>query len=92
MDSGERTSHAIARAELPASWISRATVLIVDCGELGSGGNLEAGMAVVEASEVVLAETTTVGCSGNRLVDETRRGLLVNEIEMRWVVGDLSEV
>lgn len=47
-----------ARHELPASVISRATVLIVLAWEFGFGGNSEAGMA--EASEVVLAETTTM--------------------------------
>ena len=46
-----------ASAEPPASVISRATVLIVDAWEFGFGGNSDAGMA--DASEVVLADTTT---------------------------------
>lgn len=52
----ERTSAGIAVARPPDSVISRATVLIVDAEELGSGGK---GVQVV-ALEVVLAETTTV--------------------------------
>lgn len=47
-----------ARHEFPASVISRATVLIVLACEFGLGGNSDAG--IVLASEVVLAETTTV--------------------------------
>lgn len=57
-----RTSTSRARAEPPASVISRATVLMVDCDEFGSGGNSEAG--ILDASEVVLAATTTVGDGG----------------------------
>jgi hypothetical protein len=56
MFSKSRTSQARARALPPASWISLATVLMVDCDEFGSGGK---GVAL-EASEVVFAETTTV--------------------------------
>ena len=52
-----RTSQGRARAEPPASVISLATVLMVDAGELGFGGKSDAG--IVEASEVVFAETTT---------------------------------
>lgn len=33
-----RTSTAMAVASPPASRISRSTVLMVDCGEFGSGG------------------------------------------------------
>jgi hypothetical protein len=46
----------MAVASPPASWISRTTVLIVDCEEFGSGGNGDA----LDASETVLAATTTV--------------------------------
>lgn len=42
-------------ASPPASLISRSTVLMVDCGELGFGGN----GTVLLASEVVFAATTT---------------------------------
>lgn len=52
-----RTSTGIAVALPPVEVISRATVLIVDAGELGSGGK---GVHFV-ASEVVFAATTTVG-------------------------------
>lgn len=38
MLSGKRTSTGIAVAMPPATMISRATVLIVEEGELGSGG------------------------------------------------------
>lgn len=55
----ERTSQGRARAEWPDSVISRTTVLMVEEGELGEGGNWERGMRV--ASDVVLAETTTGG-------------------------------
>lgn len=48
-------SAAIAVASPPASLISRSTVLMVDCGELGCGGN----GTVLLASEVVFAATTT---------------------------------
>lgn len=48
-------STGIAAASLPASLISRATVLIVEAGEFGSGGK----GSHLEASDVVLAETTT---------------------------------
>ena len=62
----ERVSTGKARALPPASVISRATVLMVEAGELGSGGN---GLHVL-ASEVVFALTTTVGVRmrGVRLV------------------------
>ena len=53
----ERTSQGRARAECPDSVISRTTVLMVEEGQLGEGGNWEVGMRV--ASDVVLAETTT---------------------------------
>lgn len=46
----------MAVARPPDSAISRATVLIVEAEELGSGGK---GVQVV-ASEVVLADTTTL--------------------------------
>ena len=52
-----RTSTGRARAEPPEEVTSRATVLMVEAGELGSGGKEEAGMEA--ASEVVFAETTT---------------------------------
>lgn len=52
-------STAIAVASPPASTISRATVLIVEYVELGSGGNGK----VLLASEVVFAATTTVLCA-----------------------------
>ena len=52
-----RTSTGRARAEPPASVISRATVLMVDWDELGFGGKSDAGIEA--ASEVVLADTTT---------------------------------
>jgi hypothetical protein len=52
-----RTSIDIAFAFPPAEVISRATGLIVDAGEFGSGGKEEHAVA----SEVVLAATTTVG-------------------------------
>ena len=52
-----RTSTDIAVAFPPASVISRATVLIVDDGEFGSGGKGEHFVA----SDVVFAATTTVG-------------------------------
>ena len=52
---GSRVSTAIGVASRPESVISRATVLIVEEGELGSGGK---GVQRV-ASEVVLAEMTT---------------------------------
>ena len=51
------TSTDIAVALPPASVISRATVLIVDAGEFGSGGKGEH----VVASDVVFAATTTAG-------------------------------
>jgi hypothetical protein len=53
--SKSRVSTAMAVASWPASRISRSTVEIVDCGELGSGGK---GCAL-EASEVLFAATTT---------------------------------
>lgn len=53
---GSRVSTTMGVASPPESVISRATVLIVDEGELGSGGK---GVQRV-ASEVVFAETTTV--------------------------------
>ena len=56
-----RTSHGMARALPPASSISRATVLIVDWDEFGSGGN---GLAC-DASDVVFADTTTMKISLN---------------------------
>lgn len=52
-----RTSTDIAVAFPPAEVISRATVLIVDAGELGSGGKGEHFVAF----DVVFAATTTVG-------------------------------
>ena len=57
MWSTSRTSTGRARAEFPASVISRATVLMVDWLELGLGGKDDAGMAA--ASDVVFADTTT---------------------------------
>lgn len=42
----------------PASLISLSTVLMVDCGELGSGGKGDA----VAASLVVFAATMTMQC------------------------------
>lgn len=48
-------SQGIARASPPANAISWATVLIVDCGELGSGGK----EVRLDGSEVDFAETTT---------------------------------
>ena len=56
--SGERVSTCMAWAIPPASVISLATVLMVDCLEFGSGGKGE----VVVASLVVLAATTTTIC------------------------------
>lgn len=53
---GSRTSTATAAAWPPASWISRATVVIVEAGELGSGGK---GIVCV-ASEIVFAASITV--------------------------------
>jgi hypothetical protein len=55
-----RTSTGSAVALRPREVISRATVLIVEAGELGSGGK---GVHCV-ASEVVFAATMTVGCAG----------------------------
>ena len=52
---GSRVSTGMARAAPPEEVISRATVLMVEEGELGSGGN---GLQV-EASDVVFAATTT---------------------------------
>ena len=60
-------STATAVASPPTSRISRSTVLIVDCGELGSGGN---GFAL-EASEVLFAATTTIADGGLELMDQT---------------------
>jgi hypothetical protein len=58
---GSRVSTAMAVACPPASLISRSTVLIVDCGEFGAGGN----GFVAYASEVDFAATTTGGhCQG----------------------------
>lgn len=54
-----RTLHGRAKHELPASVISRATVLIVEAWVFGLGGNSEAGILL--ASEIVFAETTTGG-------------------------------
>lgn len=54
--SKSRVSTASAVAVPPASLISRSTVLMVDWGELGSGGNGDA----VAASLVVFAATTTI--------------------------------
>ena len=45
----------MAIASPPASVISRQTVLMVECGELGSGGN----GVILAALEVLFAETTT---------------------------------
>ena len=56
MASVSLVSTAIATASPPASRISRSTVLIVDWEEFGSGGKGD----VLLASEVVLAETTTI--------------------------------
>ena len=50
-----RTSTGMAMPSPSKASISRTTVLMVEAGELGSGGK---GWQV-EASEVVLAETTT---------------------------------
>jgi hypothetical protein len=55
MLAAERVSTGSATAVPPSSWISRATVLMVEEGELGSGGK---GWHV-SGLEVVLAETTT---------------------------------
>jgi hypothetical protein len=52
-----RTSTDIAVAFPPADVISRATVLIVELDEFGSGGKGEH----LVASDVVFAATTTVG-------------------------------
>lgn len=54
-----RTSTATAVASPPASRISRTTVVMVDWGELGSGGK-GADPLLVEASLEDLAATTTV--------------------------------
>jgi len=51
-----RVSTAMEIALPPASLISRSTVLMVDCGEFGSGGN----GCVLLASDVVLAATATL--------------------------------
>lgn len=56
MLAGERTSTCSAVATPPAEVISRATVLMVEAKELGSGGK---GLHLL-ASEVVLAATTTL--------------------------------
>lgn len=56
MLSWSRTSTAMGVASPPASWISRATVLIVEACEFGSGGKGE----TLEASLVDFAATTTV--------------------------------
>lgn len=53
---GERTSTCTATASPPASTISRVTVVMVDDGELGSGGK---GVAGPDESLIVLAATTT---------------------------------
>lgn len=55
MLSKSRVSTWMAETSPPASRISRATVLMVDCGELGSGGKGDA----LEASDVLFAATTT---------------------------------
>lgn len=52
---GSRVSTGMAVASPPASLISRSTVLMVDCWELGFGGH----GFVLYASEVVLPVTTT---------------------------------
>jgi hypothetical protein len=65
MLSAKRTSTAMAVASPPTSLISRATVLIVESGELGSGGN----GAGPYASLVVFAATTT-GSRRSLPVDE----------------------
>ena len=57
MLSKSRVSTWMATVLPPASVISRATVLMVDCGELGSGGK----GTVLEASDVLFAATTTRG-------------------------------
>jgi hypothetical protein len=57
MSSAERTSSWMAVASPPAVVISRATVVMVEAEELGSGGK----GAVELGSEMVLAATTTVG-------------------------------
>jgi hypothetical protein len=51
-----RVSTGMAVASPPASLISRSTVLIVDAWEFGFGGN----GVHFDASEVVLAATTTI--------------------------------
>lgn len=56
MLAGERVSTAMAVASPPKERISRSTVLMVDCGELGSGGN-----GLVEAASDVLFAATTTG-------------------------------
>ena len=54
-----RVSTAMAVASPPASRISLSTVLIVDWGELGSGGNelkLEASLTDFAATTTILSE------------------------------------
>ena len=68
----DRTSTAIAVALAPASIISLSTVLMVDCAELGSGGNGD----TFEASEEVFAATTTTSTVGT--VYETEQSLSRN--------------
>lgn len=57
MPSTSRVSTGSATESPPASRISRSTVLMVDCGELGSGGN----RVVFAASEVVLQKQRLIG-------------------------------
>lgn len=61
-----RVSTLMAVACPPASRISRVTVLIVDCGEFGSGGK---GVPAWYASLVDLAATTTGGGGGGQSQD-----------------------
>ena len=63
MLAGERVSTGMGVAEPPKLVISRATVLMVEEGELGSGGK----GTQVWGLEVVLADTTTGrGVSGGK--------------------------
>lgn len=54
--SGERTSTCTAVASPPAEMISRVTVVMVESGDLGSGGK---GTVGLEGSLTVFAATTT---------------------------------
>ncbi len=89
---GERVSTAMGVAVPPAWVISRATVLMVEAGELGSGGK----GTQVWGLEVVLADTTTgKGFSGGRQMWEGRRkgaDLYSCSLQGRWLsVGRCPE-